>query len=137
MIELIIKVAVSIFLGYLIGYEREHQGKAVGTRTMSLIALGSALFVIMSPSMFNGDNSRIVAQVVSGIGFLGAGIIFKDGNTVRGLTTAATIWCSAAIGCLCGFGLYNEAAIGTAGVLLVNVLFRYIKHKDKDKDNDD
>ena len=87
-----VKVAISIFLGYLIGYERERQGKVVGTRTVSLIALGSALFVIMSPSIFNGDNSRIVAQVVSGIGFLGAGIIFKDGNTVRGLTTAATIW---------------------------------------------
>lgn len=133
MIEIIIKVAISIFLGYLIGYEREHQGKVVGTRTVSLIALGSALFVIMSPSMFNGDNSRIVAQVVSGIGFLGAGIIFKDGNTVRGLTTAATIWCSAAIGCLCGLGMYKEAAIGTAGVLFVNTIFKRLK-KDERKD---
>ena len=133
MIEIIIKVTVSIFLGYLIGYEREHQGKVVGTRTVSLIALGSALFVIMSPSMFNGDNSRIVAQVVSGIGFLGAGIIFKDGNTVRGLTTAATIWCSAAIGCLCGLGMYKEAAIGTAGVLFVNTIFKRLK-KDERKD---
>lgn len=135
MLELILKVAISIFLGYLIGYEREHQGKAVGTRTVSLIALGSALFVIMSPTIFSGDNSRIVAQVVSGIGFLGAGIIFKDGNTVRGLTTAATIWCSASIGCLCGFGMYKEAVIGTIGVLLVNILFRYFKHKDKDNDD--
>jgi len=133
MIDLIIKVAVSIFLGYLMGYEREHQGKVVGTRTISLIALGSALFVIMSPSIFNGDNSRIVAQVVSGIGFLGAGIIFKDGNSVHGLTTAATVWCSAAIGCLCGFGMYKEAVIGTAGVLLVNILFKYIKHKDNEE----
>ena len=135
MIDIIIKVAISIFLGYLIGYERERQGKVVGTRTVSLIALGSALFVIMSPSIFNGDNSRIVAQVVSGIGFLGAGIIFKDGNTVRGLTTAATIWCSAAIGCLCGLGMYKEAAIGTAGVLFVNTVFRYIKHKDNENEN--
>lgn len=133
MLELILKVAISIFLGYLIGYEREHQGKAVGTRTVSLIALGSALFVIMSPTIFSGDNSRIVAQVVSGIGFLGAGIIFKDGNTVRGLTTAATIWCSASIGCLCGFGMYKEAIIGTVGVLFINTVFRYIK---QNKEND-
>ena len=133
MLELILKVAISIFLGYLIGYEREHQGKAVGTRTVSLIALGSALFVIMSPTIFNGDDSRIVAQVVSGIGFLGAGIIFKDGNTVRGLTTAATIWCSASIGCLCGFGMYKEAVIGTVGVLFINTVFRYIK---QNKEND-
>lgn len=133
MLELILKVAISIFLGYLIGYEREHQGKAVGTRTVSLIALGSALFVIMSPTIFSGDNSRIVAQVVSGIGFLGAGIIFKDGNTVRGLTTAATIWCSASIGCLCGFGMYKEAVIGTIGVLFINTVFRYIK---QNKEND-
>lgn len=133
MLELILKVAISIFLGYLIGYEREHQGKAVGTRTVSLIALGSALFVIMSPTIFSGDNSRIVAQVVSGIGFLGAGIIFKDGNTVRGLTTAATIWCSASIGCLCGFGMYKEAVIGTVGVLFINTVFRYIK---QNKEND-
>lgn len=133
MLELTLKVAISIFLGYLIGYEREHQGKAVGTRTVSLIALGSALFVIMSPTIFSGDNSRIVAQVVSGIGFLGAGIIFKDGNTVRGLTTAATIWCSASIGCLCGFGMYKEAVIGTVGVLFINTVFRYIK---QNKEND-
>lgn len=122
-----IKIIVSIFLGFLIGYEREHQGKDVGIRTISLIVLGSMLFVTMSPSILGGDNSRIVAQVVSGIGFLGAGIIFKEGNTVRGLTTAATIWCSAGIGCLCGFGLYLEAILGTIGILLVNILFKYLK----------
>ena len=98
---LLTKIALATALGYLIGLERELHGKMVGTRTVSLIAIGGALYVLMSPSIFGGDNSRIIAQVVSGIGFLGAGIIFKDGDTVKGLTTAATVWCSAAIGCLC------------------------------------
>ena len=131
---MLIKLVVSIILGFIIGFERESNGKAVGTRTISLIALGAALFVSMSPTILNGDNSRIVAQVVSGIGFLGAGIIFKDGNTVRGLTTAATIWCSAAIGCLCGLSMYKEAVIGTIGVLFINTVFRYIK---QNKENDE
>ena len=131
---MLIKLVVSIVLGFIIGFERESNGKAVGTRTISLIALGAALFVSMSPTILGGDNSRIVAQVVSGIGFLGAGIIFKDGNTVRGLTTAATIWCSAAIGCLCGLGMYKVAAIGTIGVLFINTVFRYIK---QNKENDE
>lgn len=131
MIDIIIKIAISIFLGYLIGYEREQQGKVVGTRTVSLISLGAMLFVMMSSTILGGDNSRIVAQVVSGIGFLGAGIIFKDGNSVRGLTTAATIWCSAAIGCLCGFGMYKEAVLGTIGVLFVNTIFKHLKKDER------
>ena len=90
-IMLLTKVALATALGYLIGMERELHGKVVGTRTISLIAIGSALYVLMSPTMLSGDNSRIIAQVVSGIGFLGAGIIFKDGDTVKGLTTAATV----------------------------------------------
>lgn len=131
---MLINLVASIILGFIIGFERESNGKAVGTRTISLIALGAALFVSLSPTIIGGDNSRIVAQVVSGIGFLGAGIIFKDGNTVRGLTTAATIWCSAAIGCLCGIGLFKEAVIGTAGILFINTIFKYIKHN---KENDE
>jgi putative Mg2+ transporter-C (MgtC) family protein len=131
---MLINLVASIILGFIIGFERESNGKAVGTRTISLIALGAALFVSLSPTIIGGDNSRIVAQVVSGIGFLGAGIIFKDGNTVRGLTTAATIWCSAAIGCLCGAGLFKEAVIGTAGILFINTVFKYIKHN---KENDE
>lgn len=133
---MLIKLVISIILGCIIGFERESNGKAVGTRTISLIALGAALFVSMSPTIFDGDNSRIIAQVVSGIGFLGAGIIFKDGNTVRGLTTAATIWCSAAIGCLCGLGMYKEAVIGTVGVLFINTVFKYIKQNKKDNEDE-
>jgi putative Mg2+ transporter-C (MgtC) family protein len=123
------KIVLATGLGYLIGMERERHGKVVGTRTISLIAIGSALYVLMSPSITGGDNSRIIAQVVSGIGFLGAGIIFKDGDTIKGLTTAATVWCAAAIGCLCGFGMYAEAVLGTVAIIGVNVLFKHLKHE--------
>ena len=119
-------------LGYLIGMERELHGKVVGTRTISLIAIGSALYVLMSPSIIGGDNSRIIAQVVSGIGFLGAGIIFKDGDSVKGLTTAATVWCAAAIGCLCGAGMFVEAIVGTMAIMIVNIFFKHLR-SEKDK----
>lgn len=124
---LLTKIVLATALGYLIGLERELHGKMVGTRTVSLIAIGGALYVLMSPSIFGGDNSRIIAQVVSGIGFLGAGIIFKDGDTVKGLTTAATVWCSAAIGCLCGYGMFVEAIIGTIAIMTVNICFKHLR----------
>jgi putative Mg2+ transporter-C (MgtC) family protein len=124
---LLTKIALATALGYLIGLERELHGKMVGTRTVSLIAIGGALYVLMSPSIFGGDNSRIIAQVVSGIGFLGAGIIFKDGDTVKGLTTAATVWCSAAIGCLCGYGMFLEAIVGTIAIMIVNICFKHLR----------
>lgn len=132
-LTLIIKIGLAMLLGYLIGLERELHGKVVGTRTISLIAIGSALYVLMSPSMVNGDNSRIIAQVVSGIGFLGAGIIFKHGDTVKGLTTAATVWCAAAIGCLCGYGMYIEAIVGTIAVMIINLLFKHVRPNKKEQ----
>lgn len=123
----ITKIVLATALGYLIGMERELHGKTVGTRTISLIAIGSALYVLMSPAITGGDNSRIIAQVVSGIGFLGAGIIFKDGDTVKGLTTAATVWCAAAIGGLCGFGMFAEAVMGTIAIMTVNLFFKHLR----------
>ena len=128
----ITKIVLATGLGYVLGAERELHGKVVGTRTISLIAIGSALYVLMSPSIFGGDNSRIIAQVVSGIGFLGAGIIFKNGDTVKGLTTAATVWCAAAVGCLCGTGMFAEAILGTIVILGVNICFKHLKeHKEE------
>ena len=127
-VTLVIKIALSLLCGYLIGIERENSGKAVGTRTISLICLGSTLFCLMSPNIFNGDNSRIVAQIVSGIGFVGAGIIFKNGDEVHGLTTAATIWASAAVGSLVGMGLYIEAFIGTLAILFINITYKKLKN---------
>ena len=131
----ITKILLATGLGYILGAERELHGKVVGTRTISLIAIGSALYVLMSPSIVGGDNSRIIAQVVSGIGFLGAGIIFKNGDTVKGLTTAATVWCAAAVGCLCGAGMFAEAILGTIVIMIVNICFKHLKeHKDDHPD---
>lgn len=121
----IAKIGMATLLGYLIGIEREFHGKVVGTRTISLIALGTSLYVLMSPTIFGGDNSRIIAQVVSGIGFLGAGIIFKDGDSVKGLTTAATVWCAAAVGGLCGFGMFAEAILGSVTIIAINIFFKH------------
>ena len=134
-LTLLTKMVLAMALGYLIGLEREWHGKVVGTRTISLIAIGSTLYVLMSPSIIGGDNSRIIAQVVSGIGFLGAGIIFKHGDTVKGLTTAATVWCAAAIGCLCGYSMFAEAVVGTIAVMVVNLLYRHLTpgHSPKEK----
>ena len=129
--EFFIKIVLSLLFGALIGIERERSGKMVGSRTISLICLGSTLFCLMSPTIFNGDNSRIVAQIVSGIGFIGAGIIFKNGDEVRGLTTAATIWASASVGALVGMGMFLEALIGTIAILVVNITFKYLKPKNK------
>lgn len=128
---LLFKIGLSILFGYMIGIERENSGKSVGSRTISLICLGSTLFCLMSPTIFAGDNSRVIAQIVSGIGFIGAGIIFKHEDKVHGLTTAATIWASAAIGCLVGSELFMEAFIGTLAVLFINVTFKYFKKNDK------
>ena len=133
-ILVITKIILATALGYLIGMERELHGKVVGTRTISLIAIGSALYVLMSPAIIGGDNSRIIAQVVSGIGFLGAGIIFKDGDTVKGLTTAATVWCAAAIGCLCGYGMFAEAILGTFAIMTVNIFFKHLRHERPEKE---
>jgi len=125
--DTLFKIILSTILGLLIGYERESSGKSVGIRTISLICLGSTLFCLMSPNIFHGDNTRIIAQIVSGIGFLGAGIIFKNGDEVHGLTTAATIWATAAIGALVGTGMYIEGIIGGIFVLVINMLFKYFK----------
>lgn len=117
---MILKIIFSVILGMFIGMEREQSGKAVGYRTVSLITLGSTLFTLMSPEIFGGDNSRVIAQIVSGMGFLGAGVIFKNGDTITGLTTAATLWVAASIGCLVGIGMYDIALIGTVFILLIN-----------------
>ena len=113
-------------MGTFIGVERQIRQRNAGLRTNILVSIGAAAFTILSYSMTTGthDPSRVAAQIVSGIGFLGGGLILKDGLTVRGLNTAATIWCSAACGTLSGVGLYKEAAILVICVLLTHCLFR-------------
>ena len=113
-------------MGTLIGVERQFRQRNAGLRTNILVSVGAAAFTVLSYAMTEeeGDPSRVAAQIVSGIGFLGGGLILKDGFTVRGLNTAATIWCSAACGTLSGVGLYREAAILVACVLVTHCLFR-------------
>ena len=120
-IQMTIRLAVAMLLGGLIGIEREYRAKDAGFRTHFLVALGSALFCIVSQFGFGldlKDSSRVAAQVVSGIGFLGAGTIIFQKNVVRGLTTAAGLWVTAAIGLACGTGMYMAALIATVMVLL-------------------
>jgi len=113
--DLIIRLAIATLLGGILGLEREIHGRPAGLRTHLLVCLGSAAFMSMSPLIavmnpnFPGDPGRIAAQIVTGIGFLGAGAIVKEGVNIRGLTTAACLWVAAAIGMACGAALYAEA----------------------------
>lgn len=117
----IFRICVCFILGVFIGFERQWRRKPIGLRTSTLVCLGSFLFVAVSNLLIDSDLTRIAAQVVSGIGFLGAGVILRDGMNVRGLNTAATLWCSAAIGTLTAFGFLLEAFIGTGFILFSNV----------------
>ena len=117
-LDMIIRLALSIFAGGLIGAEREYVSKSAGLRTLMLICLGSCLFTICSDIMGKMSNSdRIASTIVTGIGFIGAGVIFKDDNRVKGLTTAAAVWVTAAIGMAIGAGLYLGGCWGNGTLL--------------------
>lgn len=122
-------LAAAFVLGGIIGFERQWRQRLAGLRTNTLVAVGAATFVLFA-SLVDGDTSptRVAAQIVSGIGFLGAGIIFKEGFNVRGLNTAATLWCSAAVGVMCGAGFYLHAAIATLFIISVNLFLRPLVH---------
>ena len=120
-LDITLRLAVAMLLGGVIGFELEYRAKDAGFRTHFLVALGSALFCIVSQFGFGfelKDSSRVAAQVVSGIGFLGAGTIIFQKNVVRGLTTAAGLWVTAAIGLACGTGMYLPAVVTTLMVLI-------------------
>lgn len=125
----IIRILVCFVLSILIGLERQYRHKTVGLRTNVLVSLGAFMFVCMSFNVNTNDTTRIAAQVVSGIGFLGAGIILKDGDRVKGLNTAATMWCVAAIGALTASGMIIEASIGTLFILVSNTILRVLSQK--------
>jgi putative Mg2+ transporter-C (MgtC) family protein len=118
------RLVLAAGLGAAIGLEREYRQKAAGLRTNILIAVGSALFTILSVAMTQGtgDPSRVAGQIVTGIGFLGGGAIMRYRDTVHGMTTAATIWMNAAIGVAAGTGRYSLAAFATALTLVVLVV---------------
>lgn len=128
----LLRVSVALLLGALIGAERQLRQRLTGLRTNALVSTGACLFVLMTqavPGMAPTDASRIAAYVVSGIGFLGGGVIMRDGLNVRGLNTAATLWCTAAVGVLCSVGLLLEAAVGSLVVLCANILLRDIAQR--------
>ena len=120
------RISVCFILGIIIGFERQYRRRIAGMRTITLVSLGAFLFVSVSKLTIANDITRVAAQVVSGIGFLGAGVILRDGTNIRGLNTAATLWCSAAIGTLTALGLLVEAVIGVFFILFANVVLRFI-----------
>jgi putative Mg2+ transporter-C (MgtC) family protein len=127
-----IRLGVALLIGGIIGAERERHKKAVGLRTLILISVGSCIFTILSiriSVMWGGEAPRIAAQIVSGIGFLGAGVILEERGRLVGLTTAATIWLTAALGMAVGAGEYILAVGGTVISIIVLILFtRFEEH---------
>ncbi|TSC72359.1 MAG: putative Mg2+ transporter-C (MgtC) family protein [Parcubacteria group bacterium Gr01-1014_70] len=129
------QLALATLLGLLIGLEREHRRKAAGLRTYALVCLGAALFTILSVQGFRQfvtdehsiDPSRVASQIVVGIGFLGAGLIFQQGDRVQGLTTAAALWVTAAIGVAVGVGMFSIAIFTTIITLAIVWLFRFVE----------
>jgi putative Mg2+ transporter-C (MgtC) family protein len=124
LLDFTLRLLVALALGSIIGAERQYRQRMAGLRTNALVSVGAALFVMLSALGTRGDPTRIAAQVVSGIGFLAGAVIFKEGLTVTGLNTAATMWATAAVGALAGFGYAAQAAIGAAVVLFVHVVLR-------------
>jgi putative Mg2+ transporter-C (MgtC) family protein len=123
-------LVAAVLFGALIGVERQWRGHPAGLHTNALVALGSAAYVIVG--MLVGDASgpaRVVGQVVTGVGFLCAGVIMHQGATVRGINTAATVWCSSAVGVLAGLGMILWAAAVTVLILVANVVLHYIEHR--------
>ena len=145
----IFRLTCALLAGVIIGTQRELRQHQAGLTTNALVAVGACIFILISESVImkaqlsggpvNNDNLRVLSQVVTGIGFLGAGVIMKNGVTIHGLSSAATIWCSAAVGCLCGYGFWVEALIAVAVIILINWGLKgveiYFKRKNKD-DND-
>ncbi|WP_324719795.1 MgtC/SapB family protein [Salinimicrobium sp. HB62] len=147
LLEFAFRIGAALLAGLFIGMEREIHNKNAGLKTNALVSLGAAVFVLTSLA-FAGDDyvdtTRVIGQVVTGIGFIGAGVILHKGTIVRGLTTAATVWCSAGAGCLAAIGQYAELSVLVAVIVFVNVVFNPVDkfiaklfgHKGDDKVDD-
>ncbi|MNU85523.1 putative Mg(2+) transport ATPase [compost metagenome] len=127
--EFAIRLFAALLLGAAVGVERQWRQKNAGLRTNTLVSLGAAAFVLLSIEIGGDATGRIASYVVSGIGFLGAGVIMKDGLNVHGLNTAATIWCSAAVGALSGLGLHAQACVVALAIIFTHLIFRPIGQK--------
>lgn len=135
-LNIVYRLSVAAILGGMIGIERELHGKVAGFRTHALVALGAAVFTVTSVHIFEVygsqvpvDPGRIAAQIVSGVGFLGAGAIIRSHTGIHGLTTAAGIWTAAAIGLACGLGYFNVAVSGTVIALVILIAFSWVGRK--------
>jgi putative Mg2+ transporter-C (MgtC) family protein len=135
-VEVIIKLSLALLLGGMVGFEREYKSRPAGLRTHILVCVGAALVQITSINFYNNqqglynvDPMRLAAQVISGIGFLGAGTILKEGANIRGLTTAASIWVVACIGLTVGTGLYMEASLATLFIFIALRGFKKIEDR--------
>lgn len=130
-LELTLRLVAALLLGAVIGWERELQRMPAGFRTHALVSLGAAIFTVISAHALTGEGSdptRIAAQIVSGIGFLGGGAILHHGGTVRGLTTAASLWAVAGVGMAAGAGLYVLAAMSALLVIIGLEVFQRLEH---------
>ena len=123
--------------GVPIGIERRRRSRPAGLAVNALVSVGACLFILISESVImaavlsggpvNNDNLRVLSQVVTGVGFLGAGVIMKDGFTIHGLNSAATVWCSAAVGCMCGYGMWRQSGIAVLVILFINWIVKNIE----------
>lgn len=123
-----LRLIAAVLLGGFIGFERRWHGHAAGPHTNGLVCFGSALFVMTGAALGGDSLGRVIAQVATGVGFLAGGVILRDGLRVRGLNTAATVWCVAAIGVFAGMGQLTLAILSTLIVVAANSLFHLIEH---------
>ena len=131
----LIRIGVCFILSFIIGFERQYRRRTIGLRTNVLVCIGSFLFTSVGFHFVDADITRIPAQIVSGMGFLGAGVILREGKNIRGLNTAATLWCNAALGVLTASGMIFEAVVGTLFILFSNVILRIFANRMVDKNN--
>ena len=143
------RLLCALICGVLIGIERQLRKRNAGLAVNALVSVGACLFILISESVImaavlsggpvNNDNLRVLSQVVTGVGFLGAGVIMKDGFTIHGLNSAATVWCSAAVGCMCGYGMWRQSGIAVLVILFINWIVKnieiYQEKRSQDKEN--
>ncbi|MEO6835945.1 MAG: MgtC/SapB family protein [Candidatus Tumulicola sp.] len=128
-LDFVIRLGVGAGLGVAIGFERQWRHRAAGLHTSGLVAIGATLFALLDAAISASDTTRVLAGIVSGVGFIAAGVILRDGTNVSGLNTAATIWATAAVGALAGLGFFEEAAIAAAVIIVLNVLMQPIAER--------
>jgi putative Mg2+ transporter-C (MgtC) family protein len=139
--ELAIRLGVALLLGGAIGLERQWSSRYVGLRTNTLVTIGSAAMTDFAMKLPTGDPTvvvHVISGIIAGVGFLGAGVIIHEGTTVKGCSTAATLWCSVAVGLFAGSGYFADAAVLTASVMLVNIslhpIVRFFRRKVADSE---